>query len=1110
MQDLHLEVLSIKQPLESSINGVNQELSELLFYPELSTFGHKTDKVQKQLKSLAAELLKKKNNQVFHERSVPTEYKIKSIDVVVEPAKSAQIGFKKPVTLHLPYLQWEQENNDIIVYIPALKIEVIIQNHDKLLEKIESEILFAVKRRAISKSLLEMALIQRTKADDLEVELTPWKPRPYTALEYYKVNYDDQTDQKTILKEVACQMNTGDMRQAYERTTEVTNLLECLTGKNPFSALLVGPSGVGKTAIVEEMLRSESKHLPKLWKSSGSQIVAGQTGFGMWQKRCDDMVSELAEEKSILFIGNLFELMQVGQSSSSSESIASYLRPYMMRGDLIVIAECTEEQLSALEAHDPKILDAFNRVTIAEPTPDQALNILLKVGNQYLTDASNSKHSSEEQHDLIHNIDALHRRYMSYSAYPGKPCQFLESLIKQHSDRKISRSDIVEVFSKETGLPKLILDDDIIFTPSEITEWFTQRVMAQDAGIEVVTKMLATVKTRLTRPKKPLATFMFIGPTGVGKTELAKSLAEFLYGSKERIVRFDMSEYSSPHSAQRLVSDSFSQGEGILTATVRDQPFSVILLDEFEKAAPEVYDLFLQVLGEGRLTDGAGRLADFSNAVIIMTSNLGASTFGNSNMGFLANDLEDSVLAEQHFIDAVKERVRPEFFNRIDRIVPFQALSLDSVRKIAQRELQLASKRDGLHHQGLDIQVDPEYLDQVIRNSHDPRYGARPLKRAIETHILLPVAEFIINNTKQNGTINVSADEQNQAQALVSYEPHHSSKKTYSYPQLNEAAKVRRLIYKLNHSSMLRELKSELARLERRMNQLKAKKLKQQKRRKQSLDSVFTEFDPENTPRKESLTTSLNEVTQALTKTTQWEEDLLVKSFQNSDLDAQQKHSPFTRHDALRLITEIYSVYSNLDDEIILYMQVDSLEWMTKLQQTYTTLLTGKNFKCKLGLIYRKPTKELKVKDLDEDGNEHEFITPEIVSLEEFAEMLSDKVGTRKLKPLKGIALHVQHTEAELLLRNEHGLHVYHTEDKDKQRCYISTHSGSLKKFRIPVEELEAKLDLKKIAVRREFFFEGSYRDTWLEEKGILPFSISTLDKLLNDTLLKETNNMLD
>lgn len=266
----------------------------------------------------------------------------------------------------------------------------------------------------------------------------------------------------------------------------------------------------------------------------------------------------------------------------------------------------------------------------------------------------------------------MHRRYATYSAYPGRPLRFLKNLLEDRSGKTITADDVTARFSEETGLPLFLLNDAVKLDLEDTQRWFGSQVIGQPEAVALIIDLLATVKAGLTRAGRPIASLMFIGPTGVGKTEMAKSLAEFLFQNRERMIRFDMSEYADPIAVNRLIGGIWGAA-GLLTSKVREQPFVVLLLDEFEKAHPSFFDLLLQVLGEGRLTDSSGRLADFTNAVVIMTSNLGAETFKRSALGFRDGASATSA-ARAHFLKEVRAFVRPEFFNRIDRIVPFAPL----------------------------------------------------------------------------------------------------------------------------------------------------------------------------------------------------------------------------------------------------------------------------------------------------------------------------------------------------------------------------------------------------------------------------------------------------
>src|SRR5262249_33382014 len=332
-----------------------------------------------------------------------------------------------------------------------------------------------------------------------------------------------------------------------------------------------------------------------------------------------------------------------------------------------------------------------------------------------------------------------HRRYATYSAYPGRPLRFLENLLRDGpKEQPISEEDVYLAFTRETGLPRSIIDPVVPLEVTEVHKWFSSRVVGQSEAVNLVVDLLATVKAGLTRPNRPIASLLFIGPTGVGKTEMAKALTEFLFGSRDRLTRFDMSEFADPVSVRRLVGGAFGS-EGLLTAKVREQPFSVLLLDEVEKADGSFFDLLLQALGEARLTDAGGRLAAFRNTVVILTSNLGAESYRKGSTGFVGGT-PTKAEATEHFARAVEQFLRPEMFNRLDRIVPFAPLDAATIRTIANREAQNVQSRDGVRFRDVAMTTAADLLDHLAAVGFDPRYGARPLKRAMERELLAPLA----------------------------------------------------------------------------------------------------------------------------------------------------------------------------------------------------------------------------------------------------------------------------------------------------------------------------------------------------------------------------------
>jgi len=642
-----------------------------------------------------------------------------------------------PVPLRFHVVRWRAGNGLCQAYVPALGIAVLAETAEALDDRLPGHIRLALGRTRASTSLRALAALERC----VELRVSPLRLRVSlkTPKQAAVEAGSREKVKRAVLPEVAVDLTKVKLVPAFEAQKVVLQLAEALGGSPPRSVLLVGASGVGKTAAWHELVRRRAElqfgETP-FWATSGSRLVAGMTGFGMWQARCQQVVSEAAKTRAIVHLGGLSELIQVGRSAHNTEGIASFLRPALGRGELLGVVECTPEQLPSIERQDPHLLDVFQRVTVEEPDFAHSRSILTQVARHA------QPHGPGLDERALDTLDRLHRRYATYSAYPGRPVRFLRNLLADRtSANPVGASEVTALFSRETGLPGFMLDDAIPLDLEAAGAWFAARVLGQVEAATLVVDLLATIKARLARPRKPLASFLFIGPTGVGKTEMAKALAEFLFGSRDRLVRYDLSEFADPLAVRRLAGGQ-DGAEGLLTARVREQPFSVVLLDEFEKGHPLLFDLLLQVLGEGRLTDEAGRLADFTNTVVVMTSNLGAQTFREAQPGFVAR--AGSVRhARQHFEEAVERFLRPELFRRIDAVVPFAPLDEPTARAIVRRELGLVRQRDGLQRRSIRLDVTEAAERYLAARGFDVLLGARPLKRAIERELLVPLANAL-------------------------------------------------------------------------------------------------------------------------------------------------------------------------------------------------------------------------------------------------------------------------------------------------------------------------------------------------------------------------------
>ncbi|HZW73088.1 MAG TPA: AAA family ATPase, partial [Caldimonas sp.] len=338
--------------------------------------------------------------------------------------------------------------------------------------------------------------------------------------------------------------------------------------------------------------------------------------------------------------------------------------------------------------------------------------------------------SVEIEPEAIDAAVTLTGRFEPYRSFPGKAIRLLEGAVdgRKSDVQRFDRAQLTAAFASRSGMPLTLLSDSMPLRIADVRTHFETRILGQPEATAALVDVVSVLKAGLNDPQKALGSFFFVGPTGVGKTESAKALAEFLFGSRERLVRFDMGEYTSIDAVQRLIGTAWGTAEGELTRRVREQPFCVVLLDEIEKAHWSVFDALLAAIGEGRMTDAAGRTADFRNAIVIMTSNLGASRVRSSPLGFGVDGADAS--DHERYIAEAERFFRPEFFNRIDRVVVFHALSQQTVRQIARRELNRLLVREGIVRRRLLVELDDSVIAIVAESGFHPRYGARPLQRA--------------------------------------------------------------------------------------------------------------------------------------------------------------------------------------------------------------------------------------------------------------------------------------------------------------------------------------------------------------------------------------------